>query len=92
MILKFEGTDIIKSMLDKNLQYTCGYWKDAKNLDEAQLAKMELIATKMNLKEGMTILDIGCGYGTLGLHLAKKYGVFYLGVTISEEQVQGTFS
>jgi len=69
------------------MQYTCGYWKDAKNLNEAQVAKMELIAQKLKLEPGMRVLDIGCGFGTLGKYLAKYYGVSVTGCTISEEQV-----
>lgn len=75
-------------MLDKHYQYTCGYWKNAKNLEEAQIAKMELIAKKLLLKPGMSVLDLGCGYGTLGIYLAKNYGVSVVGVSISEEQIK----
>jgi len=79
---------VIESMLDKNLQYTCGYWRNAKDLDEAQIAKMELIAKKLHLKPGMTVLDIGCGYGTLAYHLAKHYKVSVVGNSISKEQTK----
>jgi len=82
------GSDVIKSMLDKNLQYTCGYWRNATDLDSAQIAKMELIAQKLQLKPGMTVLDIGCGYGTLAYYLATKYKVSVVGNTISKEQVK----
>jgi len=75
-------------MLDTNLQYSCGYWRTAQNLDEAQLAKMDLIARKLQLKPGMRVLDIGCGYGTLAKFFASHYGVSVVGVTISEEQVK----
>ena len=69
------------------MQYTCGYWKNAKTLGEAQLAKMELIAQKLKLKPGMKVLDIGCGWGGLGRYLAKYHGVSVTGVTISKEQM-----
>lgn len=68
------------------MNYSCGYWKSAKNLTEAQIAKMELIAQKLSLKPGMTVLDIGCGWGGLCYHLAKNYGVSVVGITISKEQ------
>lgn len=75
-------------MLDPWLQYTCGYWKDADNLNDAQLHKMELIAKKLDLKPGMRVLDIGCGWGTLCKYLAINYKVECVGVTISKEGVK----
>ena len=48
-------------MLDKRLTYSCGYWKDSENLDAAQEAKLDLVCKKIELKSGMTLLDIGCG-------------------------------
>jgi cyclopropane-fatty-acyl-phospholipid synthase len=80
------GNDLFESFLDPSMNYSCGYWRTAKNLEEAQYDKMELIAKKMNLKEGMTVLDIGCGWGGLCQHLAKNYGVNVVGITISKEQ------
>lgn len=82
------GNDLYEAMLDENMQYSCGYWKEAKTLDEAQMAKMELIAQKLHLKPGMRVLDIGCGFGTLACHLAKSYGVSVVGCTISKEQTK----
>ncbi|XP_035707368.1 cyclopropane-fatty-acyl-phospholipid synthase isoform X2 [Folsomia candida] len=80
------GNDLFESFLDPSMNYSCGYWKSAKNLTEAQIAKMELIAQKLSLKPGMTVLDIGCGWGGLCYHLAKNYGVSVVGITISKEQ------
>ena len=57
------GNDLYKNMLDKRMNYSCGYWKNAKTLDEAQEAKLDLICRKIKLKPGMTVLDIGCGWG-----------------------------
>jgi cyclopropane-fatty-acyl-phospholipid synthase len=68
------------------MNYSCGYWKTAKNLTEAQIAKMELIAQKLCLKPGMKVLDIGCGWGGLCQYLAKNYKVSVVGITISKEQ------
>jgi cyclopropane-fatty-acyl-phospholipid synthase len=84
----FTGNDIYEAMLDKNMQYTCGYWRYATNLDDAQVAKMELIAQKLKLKPGMRVLDIGCGFGTLGFYLAKYHGVQFVGCSISKEQTK----
>jgi cyclopropane-fatty-acyl-phospholipid synthase len=80
------GNDIYKEMLDANLVYSCGYWKHAKNLDEAQEAKLDLICKKIGLKKGDTILDIGCGWGGLLKYAAEKYGAKGVGVTVSKEQ------
>ncbi len=74
-------------MLDPWMQYTCGYWKDVDNLNDAQINKMELIAKKLDLKPGMLVLDIGCGWGTLCKYLAENYKVECVGVTISEQGV-----
>lgn len=74
-------------MLGPTMNYSCGYWKDAETLDEAQRNKMDLICRKLDLKEGMSVLDIGCGWGGLSLYMAKEYGVKVTGVTISTEQL-----
>jgi cyclopropane-fatty-acyl-phospholipid synthase len=82
------GTDLFQKMLGEHMQYTCAYFHSpGMTLDDAQLAKMELVATKLNLKPGMTVLDIGCGYGSLAHYLASRYDVHVTGVTLSEDQV-----
>ncbi len=81
------GNDLFKKMLGKHMQYTCAYfYKPNMTLDEAQYAKMELIAKKLDLKPNMKILDIGCGFGSMAHHLAAKYNVSVVGVTLSNEQ------
>ena len=82
------GNDIFSSMLDKRLVYTCGYWKDAKNLDDAQDAKLDLVCKKIGLKKGQKVLDIGCGWGSFAKFAAEKYGASVVGVTVSKEQVE----
>ncbi len=82
------SNDFFKAMLDKRMIYTCGYWKNAKNLDEAQENKLHLICKKLGLKPGMTVLDIGCGWGGFALFAAEKYGAHVTGVTISKEQYE----
>lgn len=67
------------------MNYSCGYWKDAKNLEEAQQHKMELIGRKLKLKPGMRVLDIGCGWGGLCKYLAETYNVQVVGITNSTE-------
>lgn len=81
------GNDLYTRMLDKNMQYTCGFWQDTNDLDTAQLQKMKIIGQKLNLKPGDTLLDIGCGWGYLINYLSKKYNVKGLGITLSKEQL-----
>lgn len=82
------GNELYEAMLDKRLTYSCAYWKEANDLDAAQEAKLDLICRKLNLKPGMTLLDIGCGWGSLSGYAAEKYGVQVTGYNISEEQVK----
>ena len=82
------GNDFYQAMLDKRMTYTCGYWAKAKNLEQAQQAKLELICQKLRLQPGMRLLDIGCGWGSLMAYAAEKYQVRCVGVTISAQQVE----
>ncbi|MEO0372038.1 MAG: cyclopropane-fatty-acyl-phospholipid synthase family protein [Pseudomonadota bacterium] len=73
--------------LDEDRQYSCAYFKTPDmTLEDAQLAKKRHIAAKLRLQPGMRVLDIGCGWGGMGLMLARDYGVEVVGVTLSEEQ------
>ncbi len=73
--------------LDPDLQYSCAYWEDGvTSLDEAQFAKKRHLAAKLALEPGQRVLDIGSGWGGLGLYLAEHCGVEVVGVTLSEEQ------
>ena len=80
------GNDLFTRMLDPFMQYSCGYWKEAVSLEEAQQAKLKMICEKLQLKPGMRVLDIGCGWGGLAHYMALHYGVSVTGVTISAEQ------
>lgn len=80
------GNDLFSRMLDEHMQYSCGYWKDATTLSEAQNAKLKMICDKLHMEPGMTLLDIGCGWGGLAEYAARHYGVAVHGVTISAEQ------
>jgi len=80
------GNDLFRLMLDKRMNYSCGYWENASTLDEAQQAKLDLTCRKLRLKPGMAVLDIGCGWGGFARWAAEKYGVSVVGVTVSREQ------
>lgn len=82
------GNELYKAMLDKRMNYTCAYWKNAKNLDEAQEAKLELVCQKIGLEKGMTVLELGCGFGSFAKYAAEKYGAHVTGYNISEQQVK----
>ncbi len=82
------GNDLFERMLDANMQYSCGYWKDVDTLDAAQEAKLDLICRKLKLEKGMRLLDIGCGWGGLAAFAARNYGVSVDGYTVSKEQAQ----
>jgi cyclopropane-fatty-acyl-phospholipid synthase len=75
--------------LDADRQYSCAYFTDpANSLEQAQSDKKAHIAAKLALKPGMTVLDIGCGWGGMALYLHQKTGAEVLGVTLSEEQLK----
>ena len=74
--------------LDEDRQYTMAYYRDTGNsLEKAQLDKKAHIASKLYLKPGMKVLDIGCGWGGLALYLNRHYGVDVLGVALAPDQI-----
>ena len=80
------GNEFYQAMLDSRMAYSCGYWRAADNLEQAQTAKLDLICRKLGLKPGMRLLDIGCGWGSLVSYAAENYGVECVGVSVSREQ------
>ena len=80
------GDDLFEAMLGRRLVYSCGYWAEARDLDAAQEAKLDLVCRKLGLEHGMRVLDIGCGWGEALKWAAERYGVEGVGVTISENQ------
>ncbi len=70
------------------MTYSCGYWKSARTLDDAQEAKLDLLCRKAGLKPGMRVLDIGCGWGGFAAFAAERYGVSAVGITVSREQIE----
>ena len=82
------GNDLFEAMLDPRMVYSCAYWRDAADLDAAQEAKLDLVCRKLHLEPGMSLLDVGCGWGSLARFAAERYGVRVTGVTISREQAE----
>jgi len=82
------GNDLYAAMLGRPLVYSCGYWRQAQTLDEAQEAKLDLVCRKLGLQPGMRVLDIGCGWGEALRFAAERYGVSGVGVTVSREQAE----
>ena len=81
------GIDIYLRMLDHRMQYSCAYWKDASTLDEAQENKLRLTCDKLNLSPGMTVLELGGGFGGLAHMLAADYGCDVVSYNLSRDQV-----
>ena len=82
------GNELFEAMLDQNMVYTCAYWKGAVDLEAAQIAKMDLVCRKLELKPGMRILDIGCGFGSFMKYAAETYGVSCAGYSLSRSQME----
>jgi cyclopropane-fatty-acyl-phospholipid synthase len=78
--------DIFEATFDRRVTGSCGYWRNADNLDEAQEAKLDLVCRKIGLKPGQRVLDIGCGWGAFMGSAAERYGAECVGVTVSKEQ------
>lgn len=81
------GNDVFEAMLDSRMIYSCAYWEQARDLEQAQEHKLEMICRKLELRPGETLLDIGCGWGGLARFAAERHGVRVTGVTISKEQL-----
>ena len=83
------GNDFYKLWLDKSLLYTCAYFRTPKDtLEMAQRQKISHVLKKLRLQKGMSVTDLGCGWGDLLITAAKQYGVSGIGVTLSKEQVK----
>ncbi len=83
------GNDFFALFLDSSMTYSCAIFsRGARTLEEAEEAKLELVCAKLELKEGSTVLDVGCGWGSFALHAASRHGARVLGITLSEPQVR----
>jgi len=85
------GNDFYELILDDTMAYSCGLWEaddepTIVNATKASMAKLDLVCRKLDLRPGMRLLDVGCGWGALLLHAATKYGVEATGITLSHEQ------
>jgi cyclopropane-fatty-acyl-phospholipid synthase len=80
--------DHYRNMTDKWITLSCGYWRNATNLEEAQEAKLELICRKLRLSPRDRVLDIGCGFGSFARYAAQTYGCTVVGINVSSEQVR----
>lgn len=82
------GNDFYQLWLDAEMIYTCAYFPDqVATLEDAQIAKMDLVCRKLRLQAGQTVVDAGCGWGALARHMARRYGVTVKAYNISHEQI-----
>ena len=82
------NTEFYQRWLDRQLVYTCGYFPTpSATLEEAQIAKMEHVCRKLELQPGETVVEAGCGWGALALHMARNYGVRVKAFNLSHEQI-----
>jgi cyclopropane-fatty-acyl-phospholipid synthase len=83
------GNDFFALFLDESMTYSCAIFsRGARTLEEAQREKLELVAQKLGLREGMRVLDVGCGWGSFAIHAAREHGVSVTGVTLSPPQAE----
>ncbi|HET6960273.1 MAG TPA: cyclopropane-fatty-acyl-phospholipid synthase family protein [Vicinamibacterales bacterium] len=82
------GNDFYRLWLDHEMVYTCAYFPTPEHsLEEAQIAKMDLVCRKLKLKRGERVLEAGCGWGSLALFMARHYGVTVTAMNVSSEQI-----
>lgn len=81
------GNDFYEIVLGPSMVYSCAYWPDPDStLEVAQRDKLDLICRKLDLRPGLRLLDVGCGWGSMAVHAAREYGVSVVGITLSQEQ------
>ena len=82
-------TEFFALFLDRSMTYSCAIFsRGATTLEEAQETKLELVCTKLGLKPGERVLDVGCGWGSFALHAAQRHGVSVVGITLSPPQAE----
>ncbi|WAZ22218.1 cyclopropane-fatty-acyl-phospholipid synthase family protein [Streptomyces cinnabarinus] len=81
------GNDFYEIVLGPSMVYSCAYWQTPDStLEAAQHDKLDLVCRKLGLEPGVRLLDVGCGWGSLAAHAARRYGVHVVGITLSQEQ------
>jgi len=82
------GNDFYRLWLDREMVYTCAYFPTPEaSLEDAQIAKLDLVCRKLQLRPGDRVIEAGCGWGALALHMAKHYGVTVRAFNLSSEQI-----
>jgi cyclopropane-fatty-acyl-phospholipid synthase len=82
------GNDVFRALLGKRMSLSSAYWEKTRVLDEAEEASLELACRKLELRPGMSVLDLGCGWGAFARYAAEKHGVSVVGVDIACERVK----
>ncbi|MDQ6744557.1 MAG: cyclopropane-fatty-acyl-phospholipid synthase family protein, partial [Actinomycetota bacterium] len=83
------GNDFFGLFLDRSMTYSCALFsRGAETLEEAQEAKLELVCSKLALRPGERVLDVGCGWGSFAIHAARHHGASVLGITLAERQAE----
>lgn len=82
------GNELYIAMLGPMMAYSCGYWRNAQTLDQAQAGKYDLICRKLGFRPGLRVLDIGCGWGGFAKYASENYGVHVTGITLSPVQAK----
>ena len=83
------GNDFYRLWLDNEMVYTCAYFpREDATLEEAQRAKMDHVCRKLELRPGQRVVELGCGWGSLAIHMAREYGVRVRAFNISHEQIR----
>jgi cyclopropane-fatty-acyl-phospholipid synthase len=83
------SNDFFALWLDRSMTYSCAFFsRDGSSLEAAQFAKLELVCTKLALRKGERVLDVGCGWGSFAIHAAREHGVSVTGITLSERQAE----
>jgi cyclopropane-fatty-acyl-phospholipid synthase len=83
------GNEFFALFLDESMTYSCAIFsRGAQTLEEAQRTKLDLVASKLGLRPGMRVLDVGCGWGSFAIHAAREYGTEVTGITLSGPQAE----
>jgi cyclopropane-fatty-acyl-phospholipid synthase len=82
-------SEFFRLFLDESMTYSCGFFsRGATTLEEAQFTKLDLVCSKLGLRPGERLLDVGCGWGSFAMHAAREYGVSVVGITLSPSQAK----